>query len=59
MKNRQLDEQIADLFLTLDVELGLLDFSPKSVRRGTRMGYEASFPLLKAWWDGRIGPTLD
>lgn len=59
VKNRQLDEQIADLYLALDVDLALLDFSPENVRRGARIGYEASFAQLKAWWDEPAGPAHD
>jgi len=57
IKNRQLDEQIADLYLALDVHLALLDFSPTNARLGAKIGYEASFAALEAWRDGPDGPA--
>lgn len=59
VKNRQLDEQIADLYLALDVHLALLDFSPKNVRLGARIGYEASFERLAAWRDRQASPVTE
>ena len=52
LKNRQVLAQIADVYVSLDVQgLGLLDFSAENVVVGAQMGYERSFAQLRAWRD--------
>lgn len=56
-RDRVVDEAIADLFLSLNLEgVGLLDFDdPEPV---IRMGYEAALPQIESWLqssDARVG----
>jgi predicted acylesterase/phospholipase RssA/CRP-like cAMP-binding protein len=58
-KHRQLREEVADLYLALDVrDVGLLDFSAGNVRHGAMVGYVASFDQLQAWRDQHLGAAF-